>query len=346
MELLRPIHYEEYSDLQNMLDALDDEYSTNEESVIMSASVYFVILDAFWLISFIGGFVMIEWRCNGLIRIIFRGKSIVVIASLVVDITQRLLCHFLDSWEDMNMSMVRNVKHLIYPSNTKMIYSFFNLDFFYSTAKDFALLMDQGLSLIFFYFIYKCTCKMEVVENPQNGLGRAIMKTFLVLCMGSTVQFIATGFLPADFIWIHHLNGYIQPFGKILTTVITFSAVFWGVKILLALIKSRDFQRTHGSTVSNWNTSLISIVVTMLFTQSIRWVVQMVIVTYQFAGEDAYLSCTVEKDGNTVGEVNECFVDNFAESRILSVTITCPWYNLAEYVSILIPLLFTRFKNR
>ena len=62
MELLGPIHYEEYSDLQNMLDALDDEYSTNEESVIMSASVYFVILDAFWLISFIGGLVMTEWR--------------------------------------------------------------------------------------------------------------------------------------------------------------------------------------------------------------------------------------------------------------------------------------------
>ena len=62
----------------------------------------------------------------------------------------------------------------------------------------------------------------------------------------------------------------------------------------------------------------------MLFTQSIRWVVQVVIVTYQFAGEDAYLSCTVEKDGNTVKEMDECFVDYSAVSRILSVTTICP----------------------
>ena len=338
---------EDYLDLQNVFEG---DYSSrdndfNPEALVQSSSVYFVILDVIWLILFIGGFVMTELRCNGLTRIIFRGKSVVIIASLLADISQRLVSNYNGSAQDLNMAGTRNVKHLIYLSIADAEkWSQNDLFFFYSMGKEFALLVDQGMSLIFFYFIHNCTCKMQVVEDPLKGVVRAINISLVVLSICSILQYIVTAFLPDHLDWLHQLNMTILPLGKVLVTIITFTAIFWGVKTLRALTKSRRFQKTCGSKVSNRNTFLMSIVASMLFTQFVKFVVQVIKITYQFTGEDWFLTCF----GNpykSFADENQCFIDHTNASRLLSVTISSPWYNLAEYVSVLVPLVYNRFKK-
>ena len=68
--------------------------------------------------------------------------------------------------------------------------------------------------------------------------------------------------------------------------------------------------------------------------QGVKWVVQVVKLAYQFTGKDLFKAC-LEIDA--VAQINKCFLDHAARYRILSVTVSSLWYNLAEYFSFLLP---------
>ena len=343
--------YDEYLDLQNIIDLnYGDDYeidhstngNDNLERVAISESIYFVILDVFWLIIFIGGFVTTELKCNGLNRIVFRGKSIVLIVSLVIDITQRLYFHFTQNNADLNLFMAVNVKHFINSNNEGLGWKYPSAYFPYNTAKECFLLMDQGMTLIFIFCVYDCTSKMQVVEDPLKEVVRNIIVLVVVITIGSTLQFLATYFLPQDLVWIHIINGIILPLGKFFSAALTLAVTFYGVQTILALAKSRSFQKICGSKTSSGNTFLISIIATMLFTQFIKCTIQVAKVTYQFVGDDAFQICG---DFSSVKEMDECTTDRTTVLRKLSVTVSSPWYNLAEYVSVLFPFVYAKLKR-
>ena len=349
MEFYYDEHLDEYLDVQNLINSnygddyeIDESINGNGDREPLSPSVYFVILDAFWLIIFIGGFVTTELKCNGLTRIVFRGKSIVLIVSLVIDISQRLYFHFTQNNGEMNFYTVLKVKYLLNSQNEGLGWGYPSAEFLYNTAKECVLLMDQGMTLIFVVCVYDCTSKMQAVEDPLKGVVRNINVMVVVITIGSALQFLATYFLPQDLVWIHIINGVILPLGKVFTTVSTMAVTFYGIKTLLALANSRSFQKTCGSKASSGNTFLISIIATMLFTQFIKCAIQVAKVTYQFSGDDAFQTCVKFK---SVEEEDKCLIEHTTVSRKLSVTISSPWYNLAEYVSVLFPLVYAKLKR-
>ena len=238
--------------------------------------------------------------------------------------------------------MVLTVKYLINSQDEGLGWGYPSAEFLYNTAKECVLLMDQGMTLIFIFCVYDCTSKMQAVEDPLKVVVRNINVMVVVITIGSALQFLATYFLPQDLVWIHIINGVILPLGKVFTTVSTMAVTFYGIKTLLALANSRSFQKTCGSKASSGNTFLISIIATMLFTQFIKCAIQVAKVTYLFVGDDAFQTCFKFQ---SVEEENKCFIDHTNVSRKLSVTISSPWYNLAEYVSVLLPLVYAKLKR-
>ena len=213
--------------------------SSNEDMYDLSASSR-----RFWIISFSIGFALGEFKRNSLTRIIFRAKSIIVLTSLSLDLSGRLYCH--SAGIPGGLVTLHKVKHVIHQLNIEVEVersnrSNINVANLVPMAKDFALLLEQGMGFIFFYFIHNCTCDLRVLKDPMKGIVKAIALSFVMLFTADTLQYVAMAFLPVELAWVHQLNGIILPLGKFLTTIIVLAMMFLGIKTLLTMTESHNF---------------------------------------------------------------------------------------------------------
>ena len=198
---------------------------------------------------------IIIWRKRGMIRIVFTFKAIASIVAMAFTITPRVIVVLL------HYKVMRAFSRL-YGSN-------FVKHIFLVLQRSFSQ-WDQACSVAFLHEMYTLTCVLELKKNAIKGMVIKIITAFLSLSLTNCLPLIS----PRLFIvsrWFGFLS-VMRIFEGVFTTLVMIAALFWGINVVIALIKSNVFrsQLSNGS-AKKAGLFPVLMVATIIFVQCLKW---------------------------------------------------------------------------
>ena len=295
--------------------------------------------------------ISVHFRTKGLTRTVFRAKAIILISALHIMIGERVVWFI--AYGNMDLNVVLNIAGLaeITATRADTIKTEANLIFgetktsetnakflrmyTFQAFENCFLLMDQNLTFMLVHSLFICTCKMTVKKfSVVIFLGKCIIGLVILILAYSLETFILSMFMKKLF-EAFRLALIVMPVSMLVSTITTLLSLFYGIRVLISLKKSQKFRETANANATNRNVSYCSVlVVTLVCIQTIKWVAQLVRLTWSLARPNAFQGCEVQ------GQVSQsCLNSAFSVFKYIDLITAVFWYSFIEFLFVVFPVI-------